>query len=98
MVEKGKLGFSSGTAAHLVEREQAPQGKGVHIKMWPLGLDGSLTPTPCDPHNRAVPLKSLNLALPEVEAAAFTATMDKLVTNKELLGWNAICIPNGVGV
>lgn len=32
------------------------------------------------------------------EAAAFTATMDKMVTNKEMLGWNAICIPNGVGV
>ena len=31
------------------------------------------------------------------DAAAFTETMDKMKTNKELLGWNAICIANGVG-
>nr|NIV34522.1 hypothetical protein [Anaerolineae bacterium] len=32
LAEKGKLGWSSGTAPHLVERE------GKHIMRWPLGL------------------------------------------------------------
>ena len=52
LAEKGKLGWSSGTAPHLVERE------GKHIARWPLGLDASLTPTPADPGNRAMPLKA----------------------------------------
>ena len=52
LAEKGKLGWSSGTAPHLVER------KGSHITRWPLGLDASLTPTPADPGNRAMPLKA----------------------------------------
>lgn len=57
----GKLGWSSGTAAHLVVRE--PVGDGVHvIREWPLGVDASLTPTPAEPRNVVIPLKSL---LPE---------------------------------
>ena len=52
LAEKGKLGWSSGTAPHLVEREEK------HITRWPLGLDASLTPTPADPGNRAMPLKT----------------------------------------
>ena len=58
MAEAGKMGWSSGTASHLVERENA--GKAWHIKHWPLGIDASLTPTPAEPRNAAVPLKSLN--------------------------------------
>lgn len=66
LAETGKLGWSSGTAPHLVERE------GNHIMRWPLGLDASLTPTPADPGNRALPLKawakSVDLeTLPEME-------------------------------
>lgn len=57
MVEAGKLGWSSGTASHLVEREA--RGKSYHVKTWPLGLDASLTPTPAEPRTSAVPLKSL---------------------------------------
>lgn len=57
MAEAGKLGWSSGTASHLVEREQV--GKAWHIKAWPLGLDASLTPTPAEPRNEAIPLKAL---------------------------------------
>lgn len=60
MAEAGKMGWSSGTASHLVEREQT--GKAWHIKHWPLGLDASLTPTPAEPRNAAVPLKSLTTA------------------------------------
>jgi len=57
MAEKGKLGWSSGTAGHLVEEER--KGNAVWIKSWPLGLDASLTPTPAEPRNTAQPLKSI---------------------------------------
>lgn len=53
----GKLGWSSGTAGHLVERQ--PVGKAWMIKSWSLGLDASLTPTPAEPRNLVIPLKSL---------------------------------------
>lgn len=58
MGEDGKLGLSSGTAAHLVIRERVT-GKASVIKKWPLGLDGSFTPTPAEPRTFATPLKSL---------------------------------------
>lgn len=45
LAQKGKLGWSSGTAPHLVDRERTAQGSHV-IKHWPLGLDASYTPTP----------------------------------------------------
>ncbi|HZQ08611.1 MAG TPA: phage major capsid protein [Anaerolineae bacterium] len=53
----GQLGWSSGTAAHLVEREAV--GKAYHVKRWPLGLDASVTPEPAEPRNEVIPLKSL---------------------------------------
>ena len=53
----GELGWSSGTAGHLVDRE--PAGKAWQIKTWYLGLDASLTPTPAEPRNSVVTLKSL---------------------------------------
>lgn len=56
--EKGKLGWSSGTAAHLVEREK--KGTAMWIKAWPLGLDASLTLMPAEPRNSVTPLKSLS--------------------------------------
>ena len=52
MAKAGKLGWSSGTANHLVERE--PVGEAKRIVSWPLGLDASLTPTPAEPRNLAV--------------------------------------------
>lgn len=51
-----KLGWSSGTAAHLVGRKRV--GDAWEITAWPLGLDASLTATPCEPRTLAVPLKS----------------------------------------
>ncbi len=57
LVEQGKLGWSSGTAPHLVERKQV--GESFWIKTWPLGLDASLTPTPAEPRTHADTLKSL---------------------------------------
>lgn len=54
--KKNKLGWSSGTAPHLVDYE--PAGKARFIKSWPLGLDASLTPIPCEPKNKAITLKA----------------------------------------
>lgn len=44
LVQEGKFGWSSGTLPGLVEREKV--GKAMWIKMWPLGKDASITPTP----------------------------------------------------
>jgi len=57
LAEKGKLGWSSGTASHLTKRKKIKDGS-YHITRWPLGLDASLTPTPADPWNTAMPLKA----------------------------------------
>lgn len=54
LAKAGKLGWSSGTAGHLVERNES--GK---ILAWPLGLDASLTPTPAEYRNAVITLKSL---------------------------------------
>ena len=64
MAEKGKLGWSSGALAHLVERE--PVGKSFHIKTWFVG-EASLTPTPAEPRNSVLPIKSL---FPPAEAVS----------------------------
>ena len=56
MAEQGKMAWSSGTASHLVEKEMT--GKAYKITKWPLGLDDTLTPTPAEPRNSAIPLKS----------------------------------------
>lgn len=55
LAEKGKLGWSSGTAPHLVERKKVSGAN--QITRWPLGLDASLTHTPCEFRNAAVSLK-----------------------------------------
>ncbi len=63
LAKEGKLGLSSGTASHLVEREEV-ESKGnksvSYIKQWPLGLDGTLTPTPAEPRLKVVPLKQVS--------------------------------------
>lgn len=56
LVDTGKLGWSSGTAAHTIER--TPVGKAMRIDRWYLGLDASLTPCPMEPRAVAVPLKA----------------------------------------
>lgn len=57
MAKAGLLGWSSGTASHLVERELV--GKATWLKHWPLGADASLTHMPAEPRNKVIPLKSL---------------------------------------
>lgn len=44
MALEGKLGWSSGTLNHLVQRER--KGAAYWIKSWPLGKDATMTPTP----------------------------------------------------
>lgn len=77
LAEEGKLGWSSGTAAHLVQREKVAGA--YKITVWPLGLDASLTPTPCDPRNHAITLKSLSQSLQEdMTLAALCRLHDEL--------------------
>lgn len=54
LVKAGKLGWSSGAVGHLVKKES--DGR---ITRWPIG-EASITPCPCEPLNRAVPIKSLD--------------------------------------
>lgn len=54
LVKQGKLGWSSGAIDHLVRVNS--DGR---IKRWPIG-EASLTPTPCEPQNHAIPIKSLS--------------------------------------
>jgi HK97 family phage major capsid protein len=63
LAEKGKMGWSSGTAGHLMERKKVTDNA-YWITRWPLGLDASLTTRPAEPRNGAVPLKSL---LPQMQ-------------------------------
>jgi HK97 family phage major capsid protein len=57
LAQKGKLGWSSGTASHLVCREAV--GQSHKVTRWPLGMDASLTHQPAEPRNEVIPLKSL---------------------------------------
>jgi len=49
MAKMGKLGLSSGSASHMVEREKT--GKSYQIKRWTLA-EASLTPTPAEYRNK----------------------------------------------
>lgn len=74
LAEQKKLGWSSGTAAHLVERERV--GNAMWIKRWPLGLDASYTPTPAEPRNEAQTLKAYVDSLPKAEWPALKSAQD----------------------
>jgi len=60
LAERGLLGWSTGTAPHLVKRTQKSSGA-WHIDTWPLGLDSSLTPSPAEPRTLAQAIKALGL-------------------------------------
>lgn len=72
LAEAGKLGWSSGAAGHLVEREKV--GKSYYIKSWPIA-EASLTPTPAEPRNSAMPVKSFYQ--PETQQAVDTAVVEE---------------------
>lgn len=66
LVEKGALGWSSGSLPHLVQVD----GDG-HIRRWPI-VEGSLTPTPAEPrHTEINSIKSLPQP-PELRQYVFT--------------------------
>jgi HK97 family phage major capsid protein len=72
------LSWSSGTAPHLVDRKQV--GNAFEITRWKLGLDASLTPTPAEFRNIALPIKSLALeaaATDKSEISGITTTAAK---------------------
>ncbi len=71
-----KLGWSSGALSHLVDREFKGNTGVAWIKKWIIG-EASLTPTPAEPRNSAVPLKSL-LEIP--------ATAEKPTGEPEAIG------------
>lgn len=93
LAKSGKLGWSSGTAAHLVEREAV--GAAHHVKRWPLGLDASLTHIPAEPRNSVIPLKSLSAIplpdqLPEDEPEVDASTASEGVEKGETKSLDAI--------
>ncbi|MBW3637876.1 MAG: HK97 family phage prohead protease [Armatimonadetes bacterium] len=62
LVRKGKLGLSSGAWKKDIEREAKATSSGEpchEIKKWHLGMDASLTPTPCDPRTMVMEMKSI---------------------------------------
>ena len=61
LAKDGKLGWSSQAAGTLVSRESI--GKSYNIKSWPIA-EASLTPTPAEPRNNVIPIKSLITTLP----------------------------------
>jgi len=79
LAQAGKLGWSSGALGHLVERE--PAGKAFHIKTWFIG-EASLTPTPAEPRNNAMPVKSLST--PEMAADASGDNFKENIMNDEI--------------
>jgi len=65
LAEMGALSWSSGSAGHLVDREQ--DGKSHRIVSWPI-VEASLTPTPAEPRNIVTAAKSLMDALETADA------------------------------
>lgn len=89
LAEQGKLGWSSGAAGHLVEREQV--GKSYKITSWPIA-EASLTPTPAEPRNSATPVKSLykpaaadTEPVEEVKAEEIVVVEDNIIVTEEKL-------------
>lgn len=76
-----RMGWSSGTAPHLVKA--LATGKSRRITRWPLGLDASLTPTPAEPRTlrRAVRNIDANLeARAEATEVAPRAGRRRIIT------------------
>lgn len=57
LAKAGKLGWSTGSAPHLVER--VPVKKAFELKSWPI-IEVSLTHMPVEPRTAATPLKSID--------------------------------------
>ena len=66
LAEKGKLGWSSGAVAHMVEREQKNTGT-AWVKTWWVA-EASLTPTPAEPKNIADTIKISGVTIKQSES------------------------------
>lgn len=81
LIEAGALGWSSGSAGHLVRREG--EADKALITSWPI-LEFSLTPTPAEPRTLGVQaVRSLAAALPAVKAIIGDNLPDGGVNNME---------------
>lgn len=80
MVEAGKMGWSSGSASHLVDRIQ--DGKSSRITHWVIA-EASITPTPAEPRNSALPLKSLINSTAEAELSEASETSEDAIASTE---------------
>jgi len=82
LIEAGVLGYSSGSAGHLVRRETG-EGKSI-LTIWPI-LEFSITPTPAEPRTlgvheiRAVKSALQRDVLKTIDAAARRAAQPKAV-------------------
>ncbi len=72
LAEEGKLGWSSGAAAHAVTRTR--EQKATHIDQWYIA-EASLTPTPAEWRNGVIPLKTLIGNAPQAEPEASAQTL-----------------------
>ena len=78
MAEQGKLGWSSGTAKHMIRRAETGE-----IKRWPI-IEASLTPTPAEPRNGASAIKTLDEFLNEAEEPEIKAAFEAATTERTL--------------
>lgn len=91
LIGKGALGWSSGTAGHMAQRE------GSVIKTWPI-LEWSLTPTPAEPRTLGVEMiktliesdASFEALLPQGDATTSSASASEVTES-------AVIEPNELG-
>lgn len=77
-IERGELGWSSGSVERLVERQSV--GGAREVKSWPL-IEASLTPIPVDPRNRALAIKALIESPPDgAVPASLVESSERLVS------------------
>jgi hypothetical protein len=74
LAEKGKLGWSSGSMAHLVSKTAT--GKSFEITSWPIG-EASLTPAPVEGRTRAMPLKDIVIDADELDFDSVVKSLDQ---------------------
>lgn len=81
-VERGEIGWSSGSVDRLVVREASASNPRVReVKSWPL-IEATLTPIPVDPNNRALAIKALSEApTTDLVPGSLVDTSERLVAD-----------------
>jgi len=90
LIQKGAVGWSSGTLPHLVEV------KNGRIAVWPI-VEGSITPTPAEPRTVVVPLKALVVSEGNMTAGQTTPALTPAVDSPlaKPSSSNASVLPDG---